>query len=97
MECPKYKVGDRIQIKEYEDIPTSCIFGFSDEMRTWCGKIFTIHEIRQVGFGRLRYIFENMPPKMSCYCWSEDMFDLVEEPVLEIFDDEIINFLNPIS
>jgi hypothetical protein len=64
-------------------------------MSEWCGKIFAIVDVSLTLNGR-RYFFYNMPPRMMRYCWSEDMFELVEESVLEISDDEIIDLLSSI-
>lgn len=77
----KYKVGDMVQVKTYEqmaneygvykngDIKTEMVF--VDSMRIHCEKIVTIKEVCDDHY----YIKEDC----GCWCWSDDMFDIVEK------------------
>lgn len=68
----KYKVGDRVRIRE--DLVTGGNYGGSvaeDDMIDMGGSVVTIERVGSIG-----YYIEEDP---DGYCWTDEMFDPVEE------------------
>ena len=68
----KYKVGDKVRIRE--DLVMGGNYGGSvavDDMTDMCGSVVTIERVGNVG-----YYIEEDP---DGYCWTDEMFDPVEE------------------
>lgn len=79
----KYKVGDKVRIRE--DLVTGGNYGGSvavDDMTDMCGNVVTIERV-----GNLGYYIEEDP---DGYCWTDEMFELVEE---ELTAEEAIKVL----
>lgn len=68
----KYKVGDKVRIRE--DLVMERNYGGSvavDDMTDMCGSVVTIERVGNIG-----YYIEEDP---DGYCWTDEMFEPVEE------------------
>lgn len=71
----KYKVGDKVRVKNY---PVNVGPGWVESMDEMLGEIVTIREVTSEGLYRI---------KDSCYTWCDEMFeDLVQTTGNEIID-----------
>lgn len=82
----KYKVGDKVRIRE--DLVTDGNYGGSvaeDDMIDMGGSVVTIERVGSIG-----YYIEEDP---DGYCWTDEMFELVEEGLTE---EEVIRIMSEI-
>ena len=86
----KYKAGDVVQVKSLAEIEAKGVhnfkFGFVEEMLDYCGNRFTIKDVLPDG----KVIFENAPPEVQFWSWSESMLDLCAS-ISEPAECEIMN------
>lgn len=83
----KYKVGDKVRIRE--DLVTGGSYGGSvavDDMTDMGGSVVTIESVGSIG-----YYIEEDPDE---YCWTDEMFEPVEE--MEMSVEEAIKALTEI-
>lgn len=82
----KYKVGDKVRIRE--DLVTDGNYGGSvaeDDMIDMGGSVVTIERVGSIG-----YYIEEDP---DGYCWTDEMFEPVEEGLTE---EEVIRIMSEI-
>lgn len=73
----KYKVGDKVRIRE--DLVMGGNYGGSvavDDMTDMCGSVVTIERVGNLGY----YIKEDP----DGYCWTDEMFEPVEEMEMSV-------------
>ena len=85
----QYRIGETVRIRDRENIPENCIFGFVDSMNKYCGKEATITNISTgifKGEEKYRFYFDN---DEEAWLWSEDMLEplIVNEPNIDEWND----------
>jgi hypothetical protein len=91
----EYNIGDLVVIRHQEDIPDKCLFGWNERMSEWSGLTFVIRDLALYDGDRGAVWFEDMPSGMKKWSWSTDMIQPAPED--EISNDEILEFLQPIT
>lgn len=74
----KYKAGDRVRVREWDDMARefgvdgtdhiNCSFGFVLSMRKYCGNIVTIQKASSTGY--------EIEEDEEGWRWSDDMFEM---------------------
>lgn len=80
----RFKVGDRVRVRRYKDIPDGVPFGFISDMEVHCGETVTISCV-EWSESRECYRYEL---ERDTWSWHEDMFEA--EPVREEAEQKIV-------